>query len=667
MKKFCLGICVILLLCAFAPLCASAASDAHNPTYVPPHKQYSLTTLAKNGTPVGVQFSGYYFGDSGIAVVVEAYSSAQTKLDFWIGDEELSATQQQTKQKMLELFETVHNFINVVDSCANTQYDGSTLANGFTLPLSDVFRYNSAKQGEKLEISRETYEMLQIAKAMYADTNGAFNPAVYRLVDLWGFSSRIFANGNFGLPYDRPVSGESFAKNGYPLPEQKYIESFSDPKFTDFSDSAVTLLQQDGKYFVSKNVAPAKVDGVEYDQWLDLGGIAKGYVVDEIKSLLENAGFEGYYVDAGSSSSAHGNSVSGGANTLLMADSFNKDAWIMPTALLGFEVGKCSVSTSGQYVRKYVTNGVEYAHIIDGTTGAPAQTGVKAVLVSVPESEGLWAGKSDCLTTALTVMGRDKIVDFVNGYLKQHNITVVVQFEDFDGDKQILSNLNKEQITYKSEALEGLGWTLNKKDDGTFAYDATVKFGVTKNPLKTLAIVLACVVGAGAVGLVIFHFVKGKKRALQNVQYSRKDKPFKPADVGVYLLVALLIVILFAVFFGNGSTNWNTLQVVDLETGEQLFFYNAARNEYKFNEQNSNGWQMEVSRQGNEILVTFRREIEGEEHFNTMKITRGATPAVKMTDAVCGFHKDCVYNFGEVKASGGVIVCSPNRLRVTCE
>ena len=117
--------------------------------------------------------------------------------------------------------------------------------------------------------------------------DGAFNPAVYRLVDLWGFSSRIYSNGDFGLPYDRPVTAQQFAENGYPLPEQKYVTAFSQKDFVSFDEQAVELTQQDGKYYVTKNVSPVTVDGVEYQQWLDLGGIAKGYVVDGIKQLLQ--------------------------------------------------------------------------------------------------------------------------------------------------------------------------------------------------------------------------------------------------------------------------------------------------------------------------------------------------------------------------------------------
>lgn len=677
MKKLCIAISLILLVCAVVPGVALAASDvAHNDTYVPSHKGYNLKSIFENGVIVGVRFSGYYFGSSGITVVAEIYSSTSFALDFYIGDNDyvdegrkqgvayLTQEQTERKHKVIEIFEQIHSYVNWVDKCANTQYNGDGL-------ISDIYRYNATKQGDRLEIDEATFEMLKIAKEMYSDTDGAFNPAVYRLVDLWGFSSRIYSNGAFDLqkyPYDRPVTAQEFFSQGYPLPDEKYVVAFSDPAFTDFSDSAVTLTQENERFFVTKNVAPAVVEGVEFDQWLDLGGIAKGFVIDEIKQIFEENGFERYYADAGTSSTVFGLNAHGDNFQLVLTDPLAPDSALYAQPLFGFEIGKSSASTSGQYVRKYVKDGVEYSHIIDGTTGAPAQTGVKMVSVVIPHDEGLWAGKSDCLTTALTVMGRDKIVDFVNGYLKQRHVSVVVVFETFDGKKEICSNVSADEILQKGQYFDTYAWALEQDEQGIFHYNANATFQKDQNEVyKTVAIVLASVCGAGIVALLVFHFAKGKKSALSKIQCARKDKPFKAADVGVYTVVALLIVVLFGVFFSGETQSVQVVQVVDAQTGEELFLYNALRDEYKFNQENSNGWTMEAKRDGNDLKVTFFKDIDGKTHFNTLRITRGRQTTVKMVDSLCGFHQDCVYNFGEITKGGGVIVCSPNRLKVTTE
>lgn len=666
MKKLLLIILIALVLCATLPVVAFASDDvSHAMEYVPSHKQYKITTLVQNGKCVGAKFFGSYFGKSNIQVVVEIYSSPQLVLDFYVGDESLTVAQQQNKQKLVALAEEINNLINQVDMCANTTYNGQN-----DLPLSDIYRYNQATQGQKLQISWQTYQMLTIAKQMYAQTNGAFNPAVYRLVDLWGFSSRIYSNGAFDTstyPYDRPVTSQQFATSGYPLPEQKFIDAFSAPQFVNFGDDAVVLTQQGDQYFVEKQVAPVVVDGVEYQQWLDLGGIAKGFVVDEIASLLQGEGLQNYYVDAGSSSSAFGQAQNG-KQVLSLTDPFAPYANVMPQLLFGFEIDASTVSTSGQYVRKYVTSGVEYSHIIDGQTGAPAQTGVKMVSVVVPQTQGLWAGQGDCLTTALTVMGKDQIVQFVNGYLKDNNVTVVVLFETFDGKQEIISNLSKSAVVSTGKYFQNYAWTLSQNQDGSFAYNGNSAL-VTQSgtTFKTIAIVLACLCGAGLVALLVFHLVAGKKNALQLVQHAKNEKPFKAADVGVYLLVALVIVVLFCVFFADEKQQLQKVVVTDTQNGQQLFLYNVLRNEYYFNSQNANGWQMQTEQSQNGLTVTFWKEIDGEKHFNTLTITTGRTPSVKITKSLCGFHQDCVHNFGEITQAGGVIVCSPNQLKVTTE
>ena len=622
---------------------------------------YLYTMSDPSGNPVGVRFRGLYFGASDIEVVADVYSCSALTIDFKIGanSDELTPAQIQTRNLLIDLFSRVSAMIDAVDDAANTTYDGTS---GRT---SDVYRYNAAKQGETVEVSYYTYHMLQLARQMYDVTGGAFNPAVYRLVDLWGFSSRIFSNGNFYLPYDREITAEQFRSNGYPLPEQKFVEAFSDPKFTDFSDSAVNLTASDGKYFVTKNVAPAVVDGEKYEQWIDLGGIAKGYAVDLARAMIRELGIDRFYVNSGSSSIATGYEYDGGKTVLGMLNAFDPAAALFQSALFSVEIGKSSVSTSGQNIRKYAVDGVEYAHILDGATGAPAQTGVRSVMVVVPEEKGeFWATMGDCLTTALTVMGRDKIVEFANGYLKDNDVKIVVQYETLDGRKQLLSNYSQEELTGIAESYPEFGWAMKADENGNFYYDADAKFFNPKGTYTVLLAVLGSLLGAGAVALVVYHFLRGKRRVTTNVVNAKKDKPFKVLDVMLYLGVALVILVLLFVFvFDVDKTQLQTITVIDDETGETLFFYNVTRNEYVFNDANANGWVVEVH-DDDGIVVTLTRVIDGEAHFNTFKITRGANPSVEMIDSLCGFHQDCVRTFSAVTRSGGAIVCSPNHLKI---
>lgn len=654
----------VLLVCALSPLTASADSSSANINQYESPNGYYINTLVSSDkkTIIGAQIYGYYFG-ADIRVYVNILSQQDLAIDFPINQssDKLSAAQIAARARIIEMGDYINSIIRSIDNVANTQYGGQNDG----MPTSDVYKYNNyadyAVDG-KLQINKITYDMLLIAKEMYLATNGAFNPAVYRLVDLWGFSSRTYGyNGK--LPYDRTWQ----KGNGYPLPEQKYIDAFSADAFTDFSDTAVKLTESNGEYFVTKSVADAVVDGVAYSQWIDLGGIAKGYAVDLIRQYLDEQGVIEYYADAGSSSSAFGME-----SGLTIPDPFSPLAELgYPDAVFGFNIGRSSVSTSGQYIRKYTTDGVEYAHIIDGKTGAPAQTGVKTVTVVAPK-DSPWAGKSDCLTTALTVMGRDGIVELMNGYLKDNGITVVVIYETVDGQKQILTNLSKNDVAYKGDGFDSFAWSI-QNEDGVFSYDfnATAPRTTAKN-YTWLYVTLGILGGLCIVGVITYHYVKGRKNVTSNILNAKRGKPFKLGDIGVYLCILVVIAALFVGFFGGDevSNKIRVINVVDMTKsaeGEVLFTYNVARNEWIAYDDNSMGWQIQVTRVDGGIEVRFAREIDGEEHFNVMTITRGVNTSVKMTDSVCGYHQECVKNFPAITRPNGSIVCSPNRLKIVSE
>lgn len=655
-------LCILLtvtVICALVPVTASADLSSDKSIYVPEHQRYVLMTKANSKKQLYVQFQGEYFGSSGITVEVEIYSDDSLPIDFYINDDPsvYTATQITLRNKILRLADQIDAYVNAVDAVANTQYDGSG-----KLPFSDVCHYNYATYGTKIPVDKMTYEMLLIAKEMYKDTDGAFNPTVYRLVDLWGFSSRIYSKGDFGFPYDREVTSEEFVYNGYPLPDEKYISAFSAPDFTDFSDDAVILSHEGDKYYVTKNVKPALVDGESYEQWIDLGGIAKGYVVDGIYGMLNSEGITRCYANAGSSSMSFGLSLDGKDNLLTIPDPFDQRSLIGLGDMVALTFGKATVSTSGQYVRKYTTNGVEYAHIIDGAKGAPANTGVKLVTVIAPQSS-MWASKGDCLTTALTVMGGDKIVDFMNGYLKKNGIQVFVVYQAVDGSKQILSNMDRNSLIKVSNNYDSFIWSVEQNDAGEYFYNSNA------NPpanLTWLVITLGVIVGLGVVAIIVYHFVKGRRKSLANVAAARKDKPFKLGDFVVYVAVVLVIAVLFIAFFsGDTEQKVKIIKIVDMKTQETLFSYNVDTDQYQINN-GTNGWTVKIERYDG-FFVTFSKEINGETHFNKMQIKKDGEITVKMVDSVCGFHQDCVKNFPEITKAGGTIVCSPNRIKIVTE
>jgi len=277
--------------------------------------------------------------------------------------------------------------------------------------------------GEKTQISELTAYVLGQALYYYEKTNGAYNPAVAQLVDLWGFSPRfkdvtITAEGK---PYDRQkIDGEYDA-----LPDEKYVTAFV--SLTDLSDFEIERKGED--YFITKTCPSVAVDGVEYTQALDLGGIAKGYVVDECVRILRENDYEYGYVNFGSSSL----SLMYYYDTDIMEDGSWKVSVASPTnrqpiikfKTRGSDVGE-GISTSGTYENCYFVDGKEYGHIIDPRTGRPTDNGTVSVTVSGGSAMG-----ADALTTALCVMDLDTAIDFIGDELNGVAIILVRDGEKF--------------------------------------------------------------------------------------------------------------------------------------------------------------------------------------------------------------------------------------------
>ena len=226
---------------------------------------------------------------------------------------------------------------------------------------SDLSRLNAAfAHGEKSPVSPELVGIIRDATTLSAQSGGTFNPAIGKLIKLWGFQNDEFL----------PVR---------PDPKELATLVKAAPGMGD-------IVLADG-YASSKNPAVQ----------LDLGGYAKGYALDVAAAYLRSQGVKGALINIGGNILALGDR--GGRPWRVGIQHPRKPSAI---ATLELKDGE-AVGTSGDYQRFFELDGKRYCHIIDPRSGYPVQ-GVQAVTVVIPP--GRLAGTlSDVASKPLFIAG----------------------------------------------------------------------------------------------------------------------------------------------------------------------------------------------------------------------------------------------------------------------
>lgn len=128
---------------------------------------------------------------------------------------------------------------------------------------------------------------------------------------------------------------------------------------------------------------------------IDLGGIAKGYVVDRCIELLQQQGVTSAVVSAGGDSRLLGDRR--GRPWYVGVKNPRGEGNVMKLPLVNV-----AISTSGDYERFYEFEGERYHHILNPQTGTPAKN-IQSVTIIADQ-----AIDSDALSTSVFVLGKDK-------------------------------------------------------------------------------------------------------------------------------------------------------------------------------------------------------------------------------------------------------------------
>lgn len=218
---------------------------------------------------------------------------------------------------------------------------------------SPVSRLNRAPPGQSVPLPPASLEVLRAGVAAGQATGGAFDVTCRPLLELWRAAGK---------------SGQ------VPAPE---------------TVAAARARSNLGALELGATTATKRQPGVE----VDLGGIAKGYAIDQATARMLAAGAVAGLVDVGGDLRVFGAPPHEDRWTVQVRNPFGEGA------LVTLRLAPSAVCTSGDYFRYVELEGRRYSHIVDPRTGYPAVP-VHSATVVAPD-----ATSADVWATALTVLG----------------------------------------------------------------------------------------------------------------------------------------------------------------------------------------------------------------------------------------------------------------------
>ena len=232
-----------------------------------------------------------------------------------------------------------------------------------TIADSDISRIN-ASPGKPVRVHDETIRLLEKGIYYAKLSSGKFDITIGKLTKLWDFQA------------DDPV-----------IPDKKKIKKAA-------AAVGYSNIRIKGNDVTLEHTAAA----------IDVGGIAKGYIADEMKKYLVSCGIKSGLINLGGNVLTIGAKEDGDAYAIGIQKPFDDTGAMIAVA----EVKDQTVVTSGTYERCFIQDGKVWHHILDVSTGYPVENDLLAVAVICENS-----ADGDALSTACFVLGLEKGMELI--------------------------------------------------------------------------------------------------------------------------------------------------------------------------------------------------------------------------------------------------------------
>ena len=214
-------------------------------------------------------------------------------------------------------------------------------------PKSEISEISREAGIRPVKVSPETLDLVEKAVYVSRETGGAFDGTMGPVIKLWN------------IPYSRRIPDEASLKKALGLVGYKHIK-------INLKNSTV-YLDKKGMSF-------------------DTGGIAKGWSGDYAEAVLKSHGIRAGIISVAGDIKAFGRKPDGHGWRVGIENPRPKGD--NDRILASIELHDEDISTSGDYERYFILNGVMYHHLLDPRTGYPAR-GFESVTVIAPK--GVWA------------------------------------------------------------------------------------------------------------------------------------------------------------------------------------------------------------------------------------------------------------------------------------
>ena len=308
----------------------------------------------------------------------------------------------------------------------------------WTNEKSQIYKVN-ADSGKDTEISDELSGYLKRLLKIAEDSDGAFDPTIGRLTRLWNIEG-----DNPKVPSKQEIKN-TLKDTGYTKIHLEKVETQNTDTTkknvdkdikdnTDKNGDAAKDTDNNTINSTAQNTADNMVNNeanntpdntalneerlettdkktntdesissiyIEDQCTLDLGAVGKGIACDVAQNYLkQQKEVSGAVIAVGGSILLYGSKADGTNWNVAVQNPRGKDGEAMGVLSLS---GTTNVSTSGDYEKYFMQNGKRYHHILDPSTGYPAESSL--ISVTVVSDNGLL---SDGLSTACFVLGKEK-------------------------------------------------------------------------------------------------------------------------------------------------------------------------------------------------------------------------------------------------------------------